>query len=76
MNIKYKITKIVINRGLNEKYQNAKALNISLQELSLITGQKPSLRKAKKAIAGKPREPRFQELLGDVALTKKDSKTA
>ncbi len=31
---------------------------------------------AKKAIAGEPREARFQELLGDIALTKKDTKTA
>jgi predicted Zn-dependent protease len=31
---------------------------------------------AKKAIAGEPREARFQELLGDIALTKKQSKTA
>ncbi len=31
---------------------------------------------AKKAIAGEPREARFQELLGDIALTKKQTNTA
>lgn len=47
-----KITKIVINRGLGEASQNAKALDNSLQELMLISGQKPIITRSKKSIAG------------------------
>lgn len=44
--------KITINRGLGEASQNAKSLESSIQELTLITGQKPVITKAKKSIAG------------------------
>lgn len=47
-----KVTKVVINRGLGEASQNAKALESSLSELAVITGQKPVVTRAKKAIAG------------------------
>ena len=47
-----KVSKIIINRGLGEASQNAKALESSLQELATITGQKPVVTRAKKAIAG------------------------
>jgi large subunit ribosomal protein L5 len=47
-----KVVKIVINRGLGEASQNAKALESSLNELTVITGQKPVVTRAKKAIAG------------------------
>ncbi len=47
-----KLVKITVNRGLGEAAQNAKALESSLQEISLITGQKPVVTRAKKAIAG------------------------
>jgi large subunit ribosomal protein L5 len=47
-----KVTKIVINRGLGEASQNAKALESSLSELAIISGQKPVVTRAKKAIAG------------------------
>lgn len=47
-----KVTKITVNRGLGEASQNAKALESSLSELSIITGQKPVVTRAKKAIAG------------------------
>ena len=47
-----KVTKIIINRGLGEASQNAKALESSLNELATITGQKPVVTRAKKAIAG------------------------
>ncbi len=47
-----KLEKIIINRGLGEASQNAKALESSLKELSTITGQKPVVTRAKKAIAG------------------------
>lgn len=47
-----KITKIVINRGLGEGAQSAKALENSLQELILISGQKPIITRSKKSISG------------------------
>ncbi|TAF50429.1 MAG: 50S ribosomal protein L5, partial [Oscillatoriales cyanobacterium] len=40
------------NRGLGEASQNAKALDSSLNEIAIITGQKPVVTRAKKAIAG------------------------
>ncbi|MBE9108466.1 50S ribosomal protein L5 [Nodosilinea sp. LEGE 07298] len=47
-----KVTKVTVNRGLGEASQNAKALESSLSELALITGQRPVVTRAKKAIAG------------------------
>ena len=47
-----KLVKITLNRGLGEASQNAKALESSIQELTLITGQKPIITRAKKSIAG------------------------
>ena len=47
-----KLVKVTINRGLGEAAQNAKALEASLTEIGIITGQKPVVTRAKKAIAG------------------------
>ncbi|WP_079525151.1 MULTISPECIES: 50S ribosomal protein L5 [Halobacillus] len=47
-----KIEKIVINMGVGDAVQNAKALDSAVEELSLISGQKPMITKAKKSIAG------------------------
>ncbi len=47
-----KVVKITVNRGLGEASQNAKALESSINELATITGQKPIVTRAKKAIAG------------------------
>jgi large subunit ribosomal protein L5 len=47
-----KLVKVTVNRGLGEASQNAKALEASLSEIALITGQKPVVTRAKKAIAG------------------------
>ncbi|MBC7969532.1 MAG: 50S ribosomal protein L5 [Verrucomicrobia bacterium] len=47
-----KVIKVTMNRGMGEAAQNAKALEASLAEISLITGQKPVVTRAKKAIAG------------------------
>ncbi|MEO8891873.1 MAG: 50S ribosomal protein L5 [Coleofasciculaceae cyanobacterium] len=47
-----KVIKITINRGLGEASQNAKAMEASLNEIAIITGQKPVVTRAKKAIAG------------------------
>jgi large subunit ribosomal protein L5 len=46
------LVKITVNRGLGEAAQNAKALDSSTKELSIITGQRPVVTRAKKAIAG------------------------
>ena len=47
-----KVVKVIINRGLGEASQNAKALESSIREVATITGQKPVVTRAKKAIAG------------------------
>ena len=46
------LDKIVINRGLGDASQNAKLVESSSKELSIITGQQGILTRAKKAIAG------------------------
>ncbi|MFM2431076.1 MAG: hypothetical protein RLZZ511_2289 [Cyanobacteriota bacterium] len=47
-----KVVKVTVNRGLGEASQNAKALEASVKEIGVITGQKPVITRAKKAIAG------------------------
>jgi large subunit ribosomal protein L5 len=47
-----KLVKVTVNRGLGEASQNAKALEASVAELATITGQRPVVTRAKKAIAG------------------------
>ena len=47
-----KVVKVVINRGLGESAQNAKSLEASLNELSIIAGQRGLVTRSKKAIAG------------------------
>lgn len=46
-----RISKIVINRGLGEASQNLKILDTSLNEMSIIAGQRGVLTRSKKAIA-------------------------
>lgn len=46
-----KLDKIVINIGTGDAVQNIKLLDNAMQELALITGQKPVIRRAKKAIS-------------------------
>ncbi|MEN9260846.1 MAG: 50S ribosomal protein L5 [Thermostichus sp. HHBFW_bins_43] len=46
-----RLEKIVVNRGLGDASQNAKALESSIAEISTITGQRPVITRAKKAIA-------------------------
>lgn len=47
-----KLVKITINRGVGEAAQNSKTLDKNIEELTLITGQKPIITKTKKSIAG------------------------
>ncbi|NLK72032.1 MAG: 50S ribosomal protein L5 [Clostridiales bacterium] len=46
-----KIEKIVINMGLGEAKDNAKMLESAIEELAIITGQKPVVTRARKSIA-------------------------
>lgn len=46
-----KLTKITINMGLSEAKDNAKILESAVKEISLITGQRPVVTKARKSIA-------------------------
>lgn len=46
-----KVEKIIINRGFDESCQNSKILDVLLNELSAISGQRPVISNAKKAIA-------------------------
>ncbi|HKA56606.1 MAG TPA: 50S ribosomal protein L5 [Candidatus Binatia bacterium] len=46
-----RLEKIVVNMGLGEATQNAKVLENGVNDLSLITGQKPVVTKAHKSIA-------------------------
>jgi large subunit ribosomal protein L5 len=46
-----KLVKIVVNVGLGEAVQNAKALDAAVGDIAAITGQKPIVTKAKKSIA-------------------------
>lgn len=47
-----KIEKIVVNMGVGDAVGNSKALDSAVEELALITGQKPLVTRAKKSIAG------------------------
>ena len=46
-----KLDKVIINMGLGDCKDNAKALEVAVSELSTIAGQKPVVTKAKKSIA-------------------------
>ena len=46
-----KIQKIVLNMGLGDAISNAKILDVAVNELASISGQKPVITKAKKSIA-------------------------
>ena len=46
-----RLEKIVINMGLGDCKDNAKALELAVSELTTISGQKPLVTKAKKSIA-------------------------
>lgn len=46
-----KLVKITINMGLGEAKENSKIMESAIQELALISGQRPVVTKAKKSIA-------------------------
>jgi large subunit ribosomal protein L5 len=47
-----RLDKIVVNIGLGEALQNAKALDAAVEDLRVITGQQPVITRARKSIAG------------------------
>ncbi len=47
-----RITKIVLNIGLGEALTNGRAIEAATRDLTIITGQKPVITRAKKSIAG------------------------
>jgi large subunit ribosomal protein L5 len=46
-----KLTKIVVNIGLGEAVQNAKAIDAAVGDLTTVAGQRPVVTRAKKSIA-------------------------
>ena len=46
-----RLSKIVLNMGMGEAIANAKVLDIAVEELKSIAGQKPVITRAKKSIA-------------------------
>ncbi len=46
-----RLLKVVVNMGVGEATQNIKLLDSAMDELGLITGQKPAIRRAKKSVA-------------------------
>ncbi|MBO4473199.1 MAG: 50S ribosomal protein L5 [Clostridia bacterium] len=46
-----KLEKIVLNMGLGDEKDNAKSFQVAVEELKLISGQKPVVTKAKKSVA-------------------------
>jgi large subunit ribosomal protein L5 len=47
-----RVVKIVVNVGVGEALDNAKALDNAVRDISIITGQLPIVTKARKSIAG------------------------
>jgi len=47
-----RITKVVVNVGVGEALDNAKALDHAVRDLSVVTGQKPIITRARRSIAG------------------------
>jgi len=46
-----RLAKIVVNMGVGEATQDPKLLEIAMQDLAMITGQKPVITKARKSIS-------------------------
>jgi large subunit ribosomal protein L5 len=46
-----RLLKVIVNMGVGEATQNIKVLDSAVEELGLITGQKATIRRAKKSVA-------------------------
>lgn len=47
-----RVTKVVLNMGVGEAIENARALDGAVNDMTAISGQKPVVTKARKSIAG------------------------
>ena len=47
-----RLEKVVVNMGVGEAIKEAKLLDAAVEDLAIITGQKPAIRRARKSIAG------------------------
>ena len=47
-----KLEKVVVNMGLGDAVQNPKIIDVAVEELRSITGQKPVVTRARRSIAG------------------------
>jgi len=47
-----RLQKITVNMGVGEAKQNTSMLDAAIEQLAIITGQKPAVRRARKSIAG------------------------
>jgi large subunit ribosomal protein L5 len=47
-----RMEKIVVNMGVGEGAHDPKAIDAAMKDMSIITGQKPRLNRAKKSVAG------------------------
>ena len=45
------VNKVVINIGMGEAIQNAKAMDAAVSDLATITGQRPVITRAKRSVA-------------------------
>jgi large subunit ribosomal protein L5 len=46
-----RVTKVVVNMGIGDAIQDGKAMDLAVEELAGITGQKPTVTRARKSIA-------------------------
>lgn len=46
-----RLTKVVLNQGLGQDHENMKVFDASVEELALITGQRPVITRAKRSVA-------------------------
>jgi large subunit ribosomal protein L5 len=47
-----RLEKVVVNMGVGEAIKEAKLLDAAVEDLAVITGQRPAIRRARKSIAG------------------------
>ena len=47
-----KLVKITVNRGISEAVKNSKEMDANIAELRLIVGQQPTIKTARKSVAG------------------------
>ncbi|MBI5342446.1 MAG: 50S ribosomal protein L5 [Deltaproteobacteria bacterium] len=46
-----RLSKVIVNMGLGEAIENVKVLDLAIDEIGVITGQKPVITKARKSIS-------------------------